>query len=1529
MSTKRHLVKATTKFLQKISKQCWTAIKKQIIWLLRTVFQVKKRGSYANAGFVLPTVAMVALVVVLLTTAILFRSFERSKNASNVRVNEAVLNAAAPAIDRAKSKLNKLLSDPTLPRATPTDTALDGIFKNATKLNEYTLGDETQLKLTLSTSEKAKRTETEEKNKEVKSAWMYPVDTDNNGKFDSYTIYGIYFTNPPVTNGTYKYARNPLEARTPPMVGGGAGDACKDTIGTSATLVGSSGWFKVGSKLKKAFFVYTANVPITNTQGLSSDYEPYKGNKGFSAIEYQQERVQLPLVNNAVVYEDDLEITPGPKLNLNGRIITNSNLITGSGFEQVTLYQVSSPHSCFYEADNAKIIVAGNVGAGTFTSSGDLTNPTLVHLFNGKGNAPHVPGANPSYNKTISGASVEIKLGLKDTKSVNHVSADLAYNSLAFVKRINRLVEAQMANAESTDPQEVKDRPVTKTRREMLELYFKKRTRRVPYAEVGFNSTTPLKVGTTDYASVSPLEGSGDSLRPKDPLVFPFNPSNGTNKTDYANLDLNKASGVTDRILPPATEPNKLEKEQQGNETFVGDRVSVGNNLPELWWDSTKNKFVSSDKDDTQAITSHYWDNPDNPNTTNTSADNVRTRRSRIQQLADLGDIGRDGEWELAAAKVPAPQEPAGGLRVITGAGIYLPAGATAATTDFSTYSTQIWPDSSPAKYDTVPAAIKPFDLYGLNIQYEVPQPPANTPYLRMRATAVYHYKGASYNATTPTPIACVSSYYDPTNSTTAKNISTLPAWASNPSSSATGGKSNNGIVYGPPASTSLTTYQNLLNYQAQLTYPNGRWVNEPLKNALAKTAANRTLSDLSAIDSALCALEIIDTATVKTPSDSAIPHGAIRETAFLDAREIQAIDAGNTPTGNYNLNKKDRRPLEIRATVLELERLRKKTIGSGPASTQEYLLPNSGIIYATRDDALADESAGTSAAQKLENPVDFKLDPTRRPNGIMLVKGAQLFRGDDNTYRDIEKGLILASNVPVYVKGDFNLHTQQEFGTPTQTAGYLADSWSNFYTRTAAQRNPDFACRPNDPRLPNCATGDEWRPAAVLADAVTLLSNSFREGFRNEGQYDWKPVVSTIPSPLSNDFSTVNSFVPEFKTNASERWYGSDGMPRDWVPDDATKPETVGFQASSYLNNFVTPVMKWIPAPELAIEICVPDPDLPAGSPCVWTLTTSNSGKPVGNEYPENQPANSIKTGTLANTSFLNTGSPFYGMPYRIAYVRDDSGNLVKDASGNLQVYGIENVASPPEGRTKIFSLINGSPFGAMGNVKVSTTKFIPFLRVFESGGNITYKPILQIDEPFTTYSNPNPASDPKPTGSNYNNNKIDVGIHGNWLPIATDTTFNLIIAAGDTPARPKEDNGGLHNFPRFIENWNPTAPVSAAQKARINGSFIQIKRSQFATAPYMVYLSDSSDGYAMTANLAGKIPYYLAPTRQWGYDVALLSQAPDRFAQKLVRIPDDLPDEYFREVGRDDAWVKSLLCAKKADDSFAINADQRPGCS
>ncbi|MFN7201109.1 MAG: hormogonium polysaccharide biosynthesis protein HpsA [Aphanizomenon sp.] len=823
MSKKGQALNKNISIVRRFIQQFLATIKRQIISLLRTVFVTRKHQQAGNAGFVLPTVTMVSVVVVLLTTAIMFRSFDRAKNASNVRVNQMVMNSAAPAIDRAKAKLNKLFKDQRLSRATPTETELDNVL--VTYKDEYTFGDERNLIVDCyDPSSGLKHQGICSSDKELKTAWEFPIDTDNNGKFDSYTLYGIYYKNPALS-GTSFVKRNPVQARAIPMTITSAGGNCPSTA-ISASLAGVNGWFKDNKSLSlvKGFFVYTVTVPITSTVPNNPTYEKASNSKGFSALEYEQDKIKRSLLNNAVIYQDDLYLTAeDANFKLNGGIFTNGNLLAGStSGKSISIYQVSSLNSCFYDPDNAKITVVKNIGT--------------------------IPGAN----------------------------------------------------------------------------------------------------GSTSF-------------------------------------DLFAGEGVT------PTQTTSL--------TSARDRFSIAQNL-------------------------------------------------------DAGSTDRNGYWELAAAKVPDnPQDPVGGLRVVTGAGIYLRTGDTAplANINFTAALPTIYDRPLPEPPDNT-------------------SPDANTPYLKMRASAVYHYKQADYSQTAPKPIACVSSfYYDDSESTTKnKNQSGLPPWTLplpvgfDVGDTHPNGLSNNGIVYGPPTK-SVSYYEEVLNYQSTLKYDNGHSIDDGLlAGALAATAANQTLtlSQQSTIDAAICALEILDGST---PTNTVIPHGAI-----------------------FEVKVKDNESLTFSSTVLDLGQLKGKTIGSATPS-QEYLIPNSGIIYATRDDALV-ALVG------------------KNKNAIILTNGSDISR--ELNYRDAEKGLIVATNLPLYIKGDFNLHTKEEFNTS------LNDSWDNFYTRS--DRNPNFACRPNDPKLKingvdSCPTGDKWRSAAVISDSITLLSNNYG---------------SLPPSPAADTTTTYNAIL-------------------------------------------------------------------------------------------------------------------------------------------------------------------------------------------------------------------------------------------------------------------------------------------------------------------------------------------------------------------------------------------------------------------
>ena len=122
------------------------------------------------------------------------------------------------------------------------------------------------------------------------------------------------------------------------------------------------------------------------------------------------------------------------------------------------------------------------------------------------------------------------------------------------------------------------------------------------------------------------------------------------------------------------------------------------------------------------------------------------------------------------------------------------------------------------------------------------------------------------------------------------------------------------------------------------------------------------------------------------------------------------------------------------------------------------------------------------------------------------------------------------------------------------------------------------------------------------------------------------------------------------------------------------------------------------------------------------------------------------------------------------------------------------------------------------------------------------------------------------------------------------------------DSPDARNEDGGGLHNFVRTLENW--VAAGGDYVDLNISGSFIQTKQNNYATAPFFTLLNTTeADGLFVERqgyktdngtkplgytgdNVLGAIPYYNPPGRQWGFDLGLLSQPPDLFAEQFTQV-------------------------------------------
>jgi hypothetical protein len=209
---------------------------------------------------------------------------------------------------------------------------------------------------------------------------------------------------------------------------------------------------------------------------------------------------------------------------------------------------------------------------------------------------------------------------------------------------------------------------------------------------------------------------------------------------------------------------------------------------------------------------------------------------------------------------------------------------------------------------------------------------------------------------------------------------------------------------------------------------------------------------------------------------------------------------------------------------------------------------------------------------------------------------------------------------------------------------------------------------------------------------------------------------------------------------------------------------------------------------------------------------------------------------------------------------------------------------------------------------------------------------PVTQIQSPD---GQPQAGSTVWPTTGNSQLTGTDSNYPNLWLQQATSTIYNAAFVVGDSPIRPQETSAGLNNLVRLQENWNPS---NGRQDVNIKGSFIQQTRSSVATGSFApIRLSGTPPDATGTEGLLsifgypnnrywtnngvinpnnnlgrGTQPYYNTPGRQWGFDVGLLSQSPDLFSQKFTT---DIPklQNFYRQVGRNDPWIQTLLCAKE----------------
>ncbi|HLP87548.1 MAG TPA: hormogonium polysaccharide biosynthesis protein HpsA [Nostocaceae cyanobacterium] len=374
--TKQKYTKASTRLLRQVIRLLKTLKTSATRWFthfLRSNFRQRTQG-----GFVLPTTVLLILVVILVVTTLVFRTFSRTNQAIVERQQQVIYNAATPAIDRAKAKLEFLFRQETrLPAGVASDTTIQSILRSPVSgADQYTLPDETRLDNFTDSSG----------NPGI--GWYF----QQNNKTIAYSI--IFKKRATNSGGTEVEVRDQDSEKAPEFVvrngpvntSQSTADKCGGVVQLAAN---ESDWEPITSAILAKTFQVDAFV-VENPQSPS---------RSVATLELQQDR-QVDKGNKwGAYFRGDLELFQGPTFRWNGAMHSDSNLFFGP-YGAFRSYLISAPSSCVNtSANDSKITVSTYTdGSGTPTFEGQILAGRLnqlqfggsstFDLYNGNGAAP-------------------------------------------------------------------------------------------------------------------------------------------------------------------------------------------------------------------------------------------------------------------------------------------------------------------------------------------------------------------------------------------------------------------------------------------------------------------------------------------------------------------------------------------------------------------------------------------------------------------------------------------------------------------------------------------------------------------------------------------------------------------------------------------------------------------------------------------------------------------------------------------------------------------------------------------------------------------------------------------------------------------------------------------------------------------------------------------------------------------------------------------------------------------------------------
>ncbi|MDR7922271.1 hormogonium polysaccharide biosynthesis protein HpsA [Thermosynechococcus sp. HY213] len=529
------------------------------LWIRRRLAPLGRGGrqlQFGRRGFVLPTAVIVLVVLTLTVAALMIRTLNRTAEVGGQRQTIQVLNATAPAIDRARAKLEYFFNqDPLRPNGVPGEETIEQIIGNrlGTPRNPdpYTMADEQRIDIN--------------GDGQVDNAWVFQPTSD------SIVAYSILMRRPSNAQLDQSDAQKAgqLITRSRPMGITELGNQCSELGGAAGQQV-EVGWDEVGSAILRKNFQINAFV-----------YENRNGGQALSTIEFVQER-QMERGNKwGAWFRNDLEIFPGPVFRWNGALHTEGSvfLTGGTGF---TAYLISAPKSCVYTRAASEITATeirnpetneiefqGQFMAGSLRDNNTNAGTVEIHSYREPPSDPYTtePPSDPYTTEEPNPLAPKVRFNAsRDSVKNDFVPANVALNPVA-------IVTEDRSRARGSDPTNVTVRdPNWSNQFYVQQGRFDNKTQPKPYVDdtyraddrYGPKPVYDVKMPASDpLRQIPPGAKVGDPIEGRDLLTRNVAPPDSQNKREDLGLD-----GYWERRA-----------RQEGLRIIVGERLELGTPL--------------------------------------------------------------------------------------------------------------------------------------------------------------------------------------------------------------------------------------------------------------------------------------------------------------------------------------------------------------------------------------------------------------------------------------------------------------------------------------------------------------------------------------------------------------------------------------------------------------------------------------------------------------------------------------------------------------------------------------------------------------------------------------------------------------------------------------------------------------------------------------------------------------------------------------------------------------------------------------